>query len=303
MIDRDHADVGEALANAALARMAWPTTLVLEDLGSRPFGGLPREVRDAMEKTQASVLLIDIARHPEIPLRHEMINAAGSMGLRHAHLIGLSRRALIAGMMADPVRVAEATRSVRGKILPTSRLALRSRAGSNLEVQLDPRYRWKLQAGNIRSGHWENLPSGLLLTHPGSVRGTFVADACIMGRFAGREGLLSSVPVRFEIEGSVVREVKCSDFAFGQEIQRYLGSEVYLERVGSVILGTNVGLSSPLGELLHDQCLPGMHLVFGYTHREETGAPFCSRGILSVTGAYADVDVDGAALVRGGRFI
>lgn len=79
VIDRDHADVGEALANAALARTwRWPTTLVLEDLGSRPFGGLPREVRDAMENTQASVLLIDIARHPEIPLRHEMINAAGS---------------------------------------------------------------------------------------------------------------------------------------------------------------------------------------------------------------------------------
>jgi hypothetical protein len=303
LVDREHEDVGDGLASAVHDRAARSTTIVLEDLGPRGWNGVPAPVREALESAQASVLLIDIVRHPELLLRRDIIDMAKALGLRHAHLIGLSRRALLAGMTVDPARVAEVTRTVRGKMLPSSKLAVRSPGGSALEVDLDPRYRWKLHTGAIRSGHWENLPSGLLLTHTSNVRGRFVADACIMGRFAGHEGLLTTRPLRFEIENGVCKDVKCVDFALAQEVRRHLSSEAYLDRVGAVILGTNVGLSQPLGELLHDQCLPGLHLVFGYTHREETGAPFCSRGILSATGAYADVDLDGAPLVRRGRYL
>ena len=303
LVDRDHADVGEGFASAIYERNASSTTFVLEDLGPRGWNAVPPVVRAALEMAQASILLIDIARNPELLLRRDIIDLAKGLGLRHAHLIGLSRQALLAGMTVDPMRVAEATRTVRAKILPSSKLAVRSPGGTALEVDLDARYRWKLHTGAIRSGHWENLPSGLLLTHTSNVRGTFVADACIMGRFAGHEGLLTTRPLRFEIENGVCRDIKCVDFALAQEVRRHLSSEAYLDRVGAVMLGTNVGLSQPLGELLHDQCLPGLHLVFGYSHREETGAPFCSRGILSATGAYADVDLDGAPLVRRGRYL
>lgn len=50
-------------------------------------------------------------------------------------------------------------------------------------------------------------------------------------------------------------------------------------------------------------CAPGLHLTFGFTGGDATGAPWCSRGILTVTSAGGDVDLDGAPLVRGGRLL
>ena len=303
VVDVERHDLGLALEAATRAAAATPILVPIESLGTRPLAGVPPALRVTLAGAQASVLLIDISRSPEHPLRRQFVDLVPELRLRHAHLIGMTRRSLVSSMAADPARVADACRRARYKLRPTSRLAVRSSLGTQLSIQLSPSYRWKEFAGVIREGKWENLPSGLLIGHATDISGTYVADATIMGSLSGSEGPLGARPVTFTLDGGQVRAVKCADHGLTRWVERQLASEPYLDRVGAVLIGTNVGLTEPLGDVLHDQCLPGVHLVFGYSHPEDTGAQFTARGIVTATSAAHDVDLDGAPLVRSGRLL
>ena len=43
-----------------------------------------------------------------------------------------------------------------------------------------------------------------------------------------------------------------------------------------VVLGTNVGIREATGEVVADQNLPGLHIAFGATFSEQTGASWDS---------------------------
>jgi leucyl aminopeptidase (aminopeptidase T) len=203
----------------------------------------------------------------------------------------------------DHARVLDATRAVRTRLRPDSLLRVRSAAGTDLEVRLDPAMRWTEHVGVIRPGRWENLPSGKLVTCPGLVRGVFVADGSVGGQFGQVAGVLDRSPVRVEIDGSMCRSVRCADRAIQRDVEAFLQREHNLTRVGGVCLGTNIGVLQPTGEILCDQNLPGLHVVFGSSAADQTGATWTTRAQLPMTGAGADVDLDGAALLRAGRYM
>jgi aminopeptidase len=209
----------------------------------------------------------------------------------------------VPGFSVDSARMLDATRAVRTRLRPDSTLRLRNPAGSDFEVKLDPAHRWIEHVGVLRPGRWENLPSGKLTTSPGDCNGIFVADASIGEYFGARAGLLHRTPVRMEIEKGVLRSVRCDDRALQREIESYVKREHNGERVGTIVLGTNVGLLAPVGEIVGDQILPGLHLGFGATLAEQTGASWTSRSQLSITCSGADVDLDGGPLLRSGRYL
>jgi leucyl aminopeptidase (aminopeptidase T) len=182
-------------------------------------------------------------------------------------------------------------------------LRVRSAAGTDIEVKLDPRHRWVEHSGVVRPGRWENLPSGKLHTAPARVDGVFVADASIGEHFGAAAGLLNRTPVRVDIEDSVLRRVRCDDRSLQREVDVYVHREPNGDRVGTVTLGTNVGLLGPTGELICDLNLPGLHVNFGSTIPEQTMASWSSRTQLPMTGAAHDVDLDGLPLLRAGRYL
>jgi len=155
----------------------------------------------------------------------------------------------------------------------------------------------------IRPGRWEHLPSGALLTHPAAVNGIYVADASIGNELGAAAGLLERAPVRFEIEQGVCRAVRCSDHSLDRHLTDFMHREASLDRVGLAILGTNVGLHAATGEISSDQNLPGIHLGFGATHPELTGATWNARAQLTVAAGASDVDLDGVPIVRSGRLL
>ena len=112
------------------------------------------------------------------------------------------------------------------------------------------------------------------------MRGLFVADASVGTHFGQAAGLLDKAPLRVEIENSACKSVRCADRALQRDVESYLAREHNLGRVGGVCIGTNVGILSPTGELVADQALPGLHIVFGSAIPEITGASWSTRAQL-----------------------
>ena len=236
-------------------------------------------------------------------MRVDIAAAVRRHQLRHAHMVGITKRSLICGFAIDSARIASVARAVRVRIRPESVLTVRSTAGTELTVQCNPNHRWVEHVGVIRPGRWENLPSGELVTAPGDVRGVFVCNASMSEAFGARAGLLGTSPVRVSIEASYVRSVTCANAQLERDVRTWIRSADHLDRVGLAALGTNIGLVDPVGEILCDQNLPGLHLGFGATFSDETGAGWNASRQLVMAGAYGDVDLDGVPLIRAGRYL
>jgi leucyl aminopeptidase (aminopeptidase T) len=302
VVDQAREAIGQSLAEVARALGATPSLLTMESLGTRPIVTVPDGLRDLLTEAQASILLVGTEHEAERTFRRELVDVVGQLRLRHAHLIGLTRRSMISGFTVQPSRIADQTRMVRVRLKPDSTLHLRSPAGSDLVVKTDPRYRWGEQSGLIRPGKWANLPAGQLYTTPADANGVFVANASVSATFASR-GLLTSTPLKLEIKGGVCRGVTCVDTAFARDVERFLNGTTDLNRIGQVAIGTNPGMAQPIGEFGYDQCVPGLHLTFGWTQPETTGADWVSAGIMLANGAEGDLDIDGTPVIRGGRFV
>jgi leucyl aminopeptidase (aminopeptidase T) len=302
LVDRARQEVGAALAEVTHAVGAQPIVLELEELGARPLRRLPDRAREVLETSQASVLICGF-EDGEHPMRVELIDVAKLLGLRHGHMVGVTAKSLVPGFSVDPARVLGATRAVRTRLRPDSVLRLRSAAGSDLEVRLEPSHRWIEQTGSVRPGRWENLPSGKLTTSPANAHGVFVADASVGEHFGAAAGLLAATPVRVEIDQGVCKSVRCDDRVLERAIETHLRRERNGDRVGCITIGTNVGLLAPTGELICDFTLPGLHISFGDTLREQTGASWTARTQLAMTSASGDVDLDGVPLLRSGRYL
>jgi len=302
ILDAARRDLGPALAEVATAAGARPTIFELEQIEPRPIRSLPAVVQAELEQAQASVLLLGF-EDGEAPMRLQVLEEVRRLGLRHAHMVGVTRKSLLAGFSVDPARILDATRAVRTRLRPTSQLKLKTAAGSDLEVKLGPEYRWAEHVGVIRPGRWENLPSGELMTAPADAHGVFVADGSIGGRFGQAAGLLTRNPIRFELDHGAVKTVSCTDRQSQRDVEMYIHQDPYAHLIGTIIIGTNVGITDPIGELVCDQNVPGLHISLGSSFPEKTGGPTRTRAQVTMTCARADVDLDGVPLIRNGRYM
>ena len=302
VVDRDRRDLGMALA-AAVSEARGTTDLIeLDALQARPVALVLPVMHAALEASQASVLLLGFVEG-EQPMRLEYLGRVDALGLRHAHMVGVSRRSLIAGYLVSPQRVRDMSRAVRVRLRSDSVLSLKTNAGSDLTVHLEPAHRIAEHVGILRPGRWENLPSGELMTAPRLVDGVFVCDASMGGAVGEAAGLLTRTPVRLEIVANEVVSVSSSDRRLQAAVEAFVRSEKAASRVGTVILGTNVGLLAPIGELICDQNLPGLHLTIGDPMSAKTGARATTKAQMGFTAACANVDLDGVPLLRSGRYV
>ncbi len=300
--DRKHRDLAYAFEQVVAALDANGVVYDLNDHESLPLRSLPPDIRELLMRAQASVYIagVDTA---DPSFRRELIEVVVKAKLRHGHMLDVSRRAMLEGFTVDPVRILDATRAMRMRLRSDSKVVARSAGGTDMTVTFSDRYRWIEQTGAIRPGRWENLPSGQLVTVPGRVDGIFVADAALACARILTNLPLNGTPIRFTIENSLVTSVACTDTHLRSEVENALRDDRYGTRVGNVIFGTNIGISRPSGELVCDQTMPGLHLGFGTTHASETGAEWDSLAQVVAAQAFADIDLDGAPIMRAGRYL
>ncbi len=298
--DRSRVPLAEALVGVAEGLKAKGRMIVLEELALGEGADLPALANELLTDVQASVILVGAEHSPQF--RVAFVEAVERLGVRHAHIIGISHKAFTTAFSAESARVSDMTRSVYLKLTGKTHLRYQTPAGTKLDVKMPAGARWVERGELIRPGKWVNLPGGQLNGLADEVDGVFVADSSSNRAFAGSADLRSR-PITFTLARGIIQKVSCTDPQVEADVNALIASEENLNRVGHLVIGTNPGLSTPMGEGMIDSCIPALQLVFGWTNQRVTGASWSTVASFCANGSSGDLDVDGAPLLRSGRWI
>lgn len=301
--DRAHEDIGAIIADAVVNASATPVSFRLEDLGPRPHAHLAPPIRTALLSAQASVLLVDFLGG-ELDMRSNIVHYAAQHGLRHGHMVGVSRASMIAGFSVDPYRISEKMRAILTRLRPGGKLVVKSDAGTALTVTLGDRTRWIEYGSVVGPGRRVNLPGGELVTSPASVDGVYVADGTLGDGDGALMRRLAAAPLTVRIDRGRVTAIECPrEPSLADAVLRRIRRTNDLDRVGLFNFGVNLGLSEPVGEIFTDQKLPGAHISLGTTFPEKTGATWDCASWVAFTTRACDVDIDKVAILRRGHYL
>lgn len=301
--DRAHEDIGVIVADAVVNTSATPVSFRLEDLGARPHAQLAPAIRSAIMDGQASVLLVDF-HGGELDMRTSIVHYAAQHGLRHGHMVGVSRASMVAGFSVDPYRISEKMRAILTRLRPGGKLTVRSDAGTALTVTLGQTTRWIEYGSVVGPGKRVNLPGGELVTNPASVDGVYVADGTLGDADGALMRRLAATPLSVRIDRGRVVAIECPrEPSLADAVMRRIRRTNDLDRVGLFNFGVNLGLSEPVGEIFTDQKLPGVHLSLGTTFPEKTGATWDCPSWVGFTTRSCDVDLDKLAILRRGHYL
>lgn len=273
----------------------------LEPLHSEHTSKLYAAVAPHLRDAAASVLLSPPGLGA--PLSRAVLLAAERARTRHLHAVGLDVRVLGQSMRADPEVIAAMNARLAERLAPPSRVRVTCVAGTLLEIGLAAQFPLLTAAGRPEPGRPENLPTGVVYTHPATVNGTFVADRAVVGvGMHSTTTALRRAPVKVTFALGRVSSVACDDRVMLEAIERYLASHADAGRVGLVVWPTNYLVRSEIGVEVQDALLPGLNVDLGFSLSEFTHAPYDAPVQLRLQGRRLDVDVEGRPLVIGGRF-
>lgn len=301
--DRESQEIGACLLSELDAVGARGEAFVVEDYTPRPISDMPWPILAAVADSAAT--LYAVKPWPgEVPSRAQVINLATERKIRYGHMVGITPEIMRQGMRADFDRINRLSLRLRARLQQARHLHVTTPAGTDLEVEHDPRaYRWIKTSGLISRDAWGNLPGGEIFTHPHRVSGVWVADGPIGDYFSPKYGDLVETPVVVEIAANRIVKATCVRQEIADELWQYCHSTPNADRIGEVAVGTNLAVSSFTGNLLQDEKIPGFHIAFGEPCGCLTGADWTCRAHVDLLARDCNIWVDGEPIMRGGQFL
>jgi len=299
--------LGDAISAAAEAGGGWVKRARLDELTSAGGSGRPHKVVPdllllALHDADSSVFVAS-AIPAELQMRQALLHVVRQRGLRHAHMPGIGATSFVAGMRLDYAQVERLGARVLRRLKGARSLVTESPAGTSLRVELGPDTKWFAQLGTLEPGKWGNLPAGAVYTSPADASGVFIADASLGEFFGAREGLLRVNPVRLVIDAGRVVDVDARSPQLKRDVQAMLAVSANSNRIGLVSIGVNLGITSPVGDAMVDQNIPGLHIGIGDPAARSTGATWTAPTCFAACQASSRVLVDGDVIVEGGRVV
>ncbi len=285
---------------------AW-NAFVLEELAQRPLkNGMPQEVLDDMESSQVSIFAVQVQPN-ELRSRMDMTDVVNRRHMRHAHMVNITPEVMVEGMRADFNAVDRLSQVVLDKVRKATYVHATTAAGTDIRAELDPAYKWFKTSGIISPEKWGNLPGGECFTAPGEVNGVFVVDGVVGDFLCARYGILRETPLTIEISGNRIVSVASNNKELEREFWSYTHTDANSDRVGEFAIGTNIGVSRVIGNILQDEKFPGIHIAFGDPYGAHTGAPWKSTTHIDVVGLSFNIWLGGPGgeeqIMREGKFL
>jgi len=275
---------------------------VLEDVAPRPLTALPPAVAADMELSDVSIFAVRVQAN-ELGSRMQMTDIVNRRRMRHAHMVNITPEIMRDGMRADYVAVDRLSTRVIELVRQARTIRATTPAGTDIVATLDPRLRWVKTSGLISREKWGNLPGGEVFTSPGDVNGTFVIDGVVGDWLCDRYGLLEHSPLTVTIAHGRLVDARSDNAALRDDFWRYTHTDENSDRVGEFAIGTNIALTSVIGNILQDEKFPGVHIAFGNPYAAHTGADWHSTTHIDVVGTEFDIWVDDRQIMRRGKFL
>lgn len=276
-----------------------PSSIAVDDLEHTSEARVAHLLDERLRGCTASMLLAEHGIPPAISMA--ILGSVERLGLRHLHLTRLEPRLFMESFGADPERIARINRRVVSSLEGARRLEVRSAAGTDLVVHLDPHFPLLQSDGRPDPGRAENLPAGSVQLHPAGVEGVFVADRGAIGAVRPDLTTLRSHPLRVTFERARAVRVESASDELASMAEGYLLMHEHAARVGIVALPTNYLIQSETGIEIQDALLPGVNVILGYSNPTQTRALHRCPVQLRLFGRDLDVKAGDAVLVRGGR--
>ena len=303
--DQQTVEIGSAL-KAAIEKIAGLTQFfVMEDFGERPID-LPPAKEDAIKTPDISVYAAQGAVGELQTFRLPMIKAVeANPNLRHAHMIGITPRIMCDGMCSDYKQIQRISSLVYEKVRKARKIQVITEKGCNFTAEFAPELKWIVSDGDIKPGHWMNLPDGEVFTAPINLEGRVVIDGCLGDFFAKKYDSLEDTPIIIELENAraIRQTIHCANDRLGEEFTEYLfENDENSNRVGEFAIGTNTGLTELIYNLLQDEKFPGVHIAFGSPFPAKTGAKWDCKSHVDGVIKNPTINVDGQTIMEKGRF-
>ncbi len=270
------------VAELAKIGCAW-NAFVLEEVAERPLNGMPQVVLDDMETSQVSIFAVQVQPN-ELRSRMDMTDVVNRRHMRHAHMVNITPEVMVEGMRADFNAVDRLSQVVLDKVRQATYVRATTPAGTDIRAELNPAYKWFKTSGIISPEKWGNLPGGECFTAPGEVNGVFVVDGVVGDFLCARYGILRETPLTIQIVRNRMTSVSSDNKQLEKEFWSYTHTDENSDRVGEFAIGTNIGVSRVIGNILQDEKFPGIHIAFGDPYGAHTGAQWKSTTHIDVVG-------------------
>lgn len=304
----------EKLANALVAQAktvgAEVQKFVMEDFGPRPTDGVntikfPEKIGEALSQAQVSFYIAQGKKGELQTFRMPMLKVVEQKNLRHGHMPGFTEIMMSQGMAADYSKIQEISKKVYDAVCKAKEIRVTTPGGTDVTAKFDPKYKWNICDGYIKAGHWSNLPGGEVFGAPVSANGKVVVDGCLGDFFTEKYGDLQNTPLCYTLKDGrcVDGSVSCSNAALKKEFEEYtFNMDENSNRVGEFAIGTNIGLTKLIGNLLQDEKFPGVHIALGNPYPDKTGAEWDSKAHNDGVMRNTTVIVEGRTIMKDGKF-
>lgn len=277
-------------------------TFVLENIAPRPLIDMPQAILEDMTTSQVSIFAVQ-AQMNELRTRMQMCAVVNEKKLRHAHMVNIEKKIMLAGMRADFAKVDELTLTVMNIVNKAQQIRAVTPAGTDICATLTTEYKWIKTSGIISRDKWGNLPGGETFTSPLEVNGTFVVDGVVGDYLCAKYGDLKETPLTLTVEHNRLTNAYCDNKQLLDEFWNYTHRDENSDRVGEFAIGTNVACHDVVGNILQDEKIPGVHMAFGDPYGAHTGAQWTSTTHIDVVGRKFDIWADGHKIMTDGLFL
>ncbi len=290
IVEAGACSIGAALLDAA-DRLGLDTRCYVVDTAQSRVASLIERLNLQLCEAAGSIL---VSRPGELDPNFRRRVCAHDHPRRHGHMAGVTEAMMRQSMRANYTEVHALGERLCARLASARELDLVTGPQAVLRVRTAEANRWHNGSGLLRAPGFTNLPGGEVVTCPGSVEGDLMADG---GVWAPDGSRLRVRRLRFRA-GRLVD----ADGPDAARLGTLLDEHPEGRRVGQLAFGTNLEVLTPIGAVLQDLKMPGVHLVLGYSCPEHTGAAWNSSVAIPVLCRRPDVAIDGEPVMVRGRY-
>ncbi len=149
--DETTADIAAALRSEVEQIGSECSVFTLEHHARRPLKFMPEMILEDLTKSQVSIFAAQ-SQPGELAARRDMTTVVDHHGIRHGHMVNITRQIMLEGMRADFRAVDELSQRLIERARHAERIKCRTPHGTDFEGEFSPKLKWLKTSKSATTG-------------------------------------------------------------------------------------------------------------------------------------------------------